>query len=88
MNNNAWAPHEFKFQTYIHSESATHVKAMSNIVNTKFIHPLLILCFFVYRGFHYIMLKARKVNTINNCLSNIKPNKIDKTDPNFLFTAR
>lgn len=63
---------------------------MSDIINTKFFPPSAYTLFFVYRGFHYIcrMLKARKVITINNCLSNIKPNKIDKKDPNFLFTPR
>lgn len=53
---------------------------MSDIINTKFFPASAYTLFFVYRGFHYIcrMLNARKVVTINNCLSNIKPNKIDK----------
>lgn len=53
---------------------------MSDIINTKFFPPSAYTLFFVYRGFHYIcrMLNTRKVITINNCLSNIKPNKIDK----------
>lgn len=84
MNSNF--KHIYIYTQQIYHTFQSHVKHYKLKVYT-FIHPLLILCLFVYWGFHYIcrMLKARKVITINNCLSNIKPNKIDKKDSNFLF---